>query len=469
MRLRMRLRRLRLRLRRGRTLNDPMAERARASLPKPGLHAYHRRTPAGEARLHLRLEPEGSGLLLINADRALHLNPTAALMTWLILEGASDEQAIAVLQSRYRVSRRTARADLADMRQRLEDLCRPDGPCPIHDLDLELLPPFSQPPSAPYRMDLALTYRCNNDCPHCYNARPRTFPELPTDAWKAVLERLWEVGVPHICFTGGEATLRDDLPELIRHAQHLGQITGLLTNGRRLADRRFVERLVQAGLDHVQITLESHDPEIHDEMVACRGAWQQTVQGIRNALAARLYVMTNTTLLSCNAPTILETVRFLDDLGVRTVGLNALIRAGRGTAVDTGLPESALPSLLAAVRRETDQRGMRLIWYTPTQYCHFDPVLLELGVKACTAARYNMCVEPDGSVIPCQSYYESVGNILQDPWPAIWNHDLSLWLRERRYLPEACGRCAALNECGGGCPLSLAATQPAPQALSLSR
>lgn len=440
-----------------------MASKSAALLPKAGLYAYHHRSSAGEARLHLRLEPDGSGLLLINADRALHLNPTAGLITWLVLEGASNEQAVALLRACYRVSARTARADLAEMRQRLEDLLHPDGPCPIHDLNLELLPPFSRAPSAPYRMDLALTYRCNNDCPHCYNARPRSYPEMPTEAWKAVLDRLWQIGVPHVCFTGGEPTLREDLPDLIRHAQSVGQISGLLTNGRRLADPRYVNRLVEAGLDHVQITLESHDPEIHERMVACRGAWQQTVEGIRNALAARLYVMTNTTLLASNAPTIADTVRFLADLGVPTVGVNALIRAGRGALLDSGLPESALQPLLNTVRNETEQRGMRLVWYTPTQYCHFDPVQLELGVKACTAARYNMCVEPDGSVIPCQSYYQTVGHILRDPWSAIWNHDLSLWLRERRYVPDTCARCAALIECGGGCPLSLATSQPVPR------
>ncbi len=443
-----------------------MARRSPVAPPQPGLHAYQRRTPAGEARLHLRLEPDGSGLLLINADRALHLNATAAMIAWLILEGADDNQAVAALRSQYRVSGHTARADLAAMRQQLDDLSRPDGPCPIHDLGLDLLPPFSQAPSAPYRMDLALTYRCNNDCPHCYNARPRSFPELATDAWKAMLDRLWEVGVPHICFTGGEATLRQDLPDLIEHAQSLGQITGLLTNGRRLADRGYLDRLVKAGLDHVQTTLESHDPAIHDEMVARCGAWQQSVEGIRNALAAGLHLMTNTTLLASNAHTIVDTVRFLADLGVPTVGINALIHAGRGATVGTGLTESALEPLLISIREETERQGMRLVWYTPTQYCHFDPVQLELGVKACTAARYNMCVEPDGNVIPCQSYHETVGNLLRDPWPAIWNHDLSLWLRERRYLPEACAQCPALTECGGGCPLSLSVTRPQPQALT---
>jgi radical SAM protein with 4Fe4S-binding SPASM domain len=86
---------------------------------------------------------------------------------------------------------------------------------------------------------------------------------------------------------------------------------------------------------------------------------------------------------------------------------------------------------------------------------------MELGVKACTAASYNLCVEPDGAVIPCQSYYESLGNLLAEPWETIWNHDLAVWLRERRYAPAHCADCALLRECGGGCPLSLAAPLPA--------
>ncbi len=118
----------------------------------------------------------------------------------------------------------------------IDELVRPDGACPLHDLDLEVIAPFSARPSAPYRMDLALTYRCNNDCAHCYNARPRDFAEMDTTSWKAVIDRAWEAGIPHIVFTGGEPTLRDDLPELVAHAESKGQITGLNTNGRRLSD-----------------------------------------------------------------------------------------------------------------------------------------------------------------------------------------------------------------------------------------
>ena len=100
---------------------------------------------------------------------------------------------------------------------------------------------------------------------------------------------------------------------------------------------------------------------------------------------------------------------------VPTIGLNALIYSGRGATVGTGLAETDLPPLLEIARRSTDQHKQRLIWYTPTQYCHFDPVQMELGVKGCSAALYNMCIEPDGAVLPCQSYYQSLGNILHTP------------------------------------------------------
>ena len=342
---------------------------------------------------------------------------------------------------------------MATIRSQLDELVRPDGACPIHDLDLETVAPFSARPSAPYRMDLALTYRCNNDCAHCYNARSRQHPELSTDEWKAILDRLWELGIPHIVFTGGEPTLRQDLPDLVAHAQRNGQITGLNTNGRRLHEAAYLHSLVDAGLDHVQITLESHDPAIHDHMVRRQGAWQQTLAGLKNTLDSPLYVMTNTTMLQENSPYLTETLLFLASLGVPTVGLNALIYSGHGLTVGTGLDEAELAPLLDLAHQITDDNRQRLIWYTPTQYCNFDPMQLELGVKGCTAALYNMCVEPDGAVIPCQSYYQGLGNLLHDSWDSIWNHPLSTSLRERRYVAEKCHACALLSECGGGCPL----------------
>jgi radical SAM protein with 4Fe4S-binding SPASM domain len=421
----------------------------------PGLWPYVIADEGGHARVHLRIEGDGKGLLLINANRAVHLNPTATYMAWLYLEGLEQEQALRALSRRYRVEKTLLIDDYRSTIDRIQSLVLSNGACPIHDLDLQIDAPLSNQPSAPYRMDLALTYRCNANCSHCYNARPRNYPELDTQSWKQIINLLWGIGIPHICFTGGEATLRDDLAELIAHAEGQGQITGLLSNGRRLSDYDYAKSLKMAGLDHVQITIESSHSDIHDNMVRAKGAWKDTVAGIRNALDLGLFVMTNTTLLQANAGHITETIDFLADLGVPTIGCNALIYSGKGKEVGTGIPEEDLAPLLELVKSATDRNEQRLIWYTPTQYCHFDPVQMSLGVKTCTAAQYNMCVEPDGNVIPCQSFYEPMGNMLHDSWNSIWNHELALWLRERRYVPESCHVCAIFEECGGGCPLTL--------------
>ena len=291
-------------------------------------------------------------------------------------------------------------------------MIRPDGVCPVHDLMLDNQMPFSARPSAPYRMDLAVTYRCNNDCLHCYNDRPRDFAEMDTACWKRILDKVWDLAIPHVVFTGGEPTLRSDLPELIAYAENLGLITGLNTNGRRISDPVYLQTLVDAGLDHVQITLEFHDPDIHDAIVNAKGAHRQTVLGIQNALKSPLYVMTNTTMLQANSVELKATLNFLAELGVPTIGLNSLIYSGKGSNVGSGLRESELPELLEIAKEHTSSQGQKLIWYTPTEYCRFDPVSHDVGVKGCTAALYNMCIEPDGAVIPCQSYYQPLGNLL---------------------------------------------------------
>jgi radical SAM protein with 4Fe4S-binding SPASM domain len=428
--------------------------RPRLPSPNPGLHTFTRNGKTERTHIHLRIDPDRQGTLLVNAARILHLNSTATQMAFWALSGVSCEDAANAMAREYHVSFLEAKKDFDALSAQVEAIISPDGPCPVCGLELAVDAPFLHRPSAPYRMDLALTYRCQNNCAHCYNARPRSFPEQPTEFWIRALDRIREIGIPHVVFTGGEPTLRDDLPALIAHARAQGLVTGLNTNGRRLTDRTWVDALVDAGLDHVQITVESHEPGTHDLLTGAKGAWLQTVQGIRHALDTNIFVMTNTTLLRANTAALDDTLRFLAQLKVPTVGLNALIYSGRGATVGSGLEEESLPVLLALARTRTAEVGQRLIWYTPTEYCRLDPVQMELGVKGCTAALYNMCVEPDGGVIPCQSYYQPLGNLLADSWDTLWNHDLSVSLRERRMAPARCQACALLSECGGGCPLA---------------
>ncbi len=185
------------------------------SKEKPlGSGIYHQRTTDKDGnnyRLHLRVEEGGGGILSINAARILHLNPTATELAKHIIEGKSREEAVRAIRKRYRVGAKQAAADYDKLMNVIESLTKTDDVCPISYLDVSRIEPFSTPVSAPYRMDLALTYRCDNGCGHCYVSRDRKVAEMDTASWKKVIDRLWEIGIYHVSFTGGEATLRDDL------------------------------------------------------------------------------------------------------------------------------------------------------------------------------------------------------------------------------------------------------------------
>ena len=117
--------------------------------------------------------------------------------------------------------------------------------------------------------------------------------------------------------------------------------------------------------------------------------------------------------------------------------------------------EEAKKELLPKVREKAGHLGLKFLWYTPTQYCRLDPIKLGLGVKSCTAALMNMCVGPNGDVYPCQSYFEKLGNILEDNWRKIWNNTTAKRIRKREYVDPKCNDCPQLQICGGGCPLEL--------------
>ena len=410
-------------------------------------------------RLHLRLEKDGSGILIINASRVLFLNKTAAEYVSSFMKGESEDETVRKMVKRYKIDAETVRKDYREVLYVINTFVNTPDICPVSYLGVEKLEPFQKELSAPYRMDLAITYRCNNRCIHCYTGGPKETRELTTKEWFKVMDKIFRLGIPHVVFTGGEPTLRDDLPELIAYAEKIGLICGLVTNGRRLKGEDYFQRLVDAGLDHIQITLESHNPQVHDKITGVAGSWEETVKGLKNAIKSPIYTLTNTTLNKYNVDGILETIDFIHNLGLKQFACNSLIYSGKATEPEMvkefAIEESDLEPILVKIRDHSRKLGMEFIWYTPTEYCVLNPLKLELGIKTCSACRISMCVEPDGTVIPCQSYFSPLGNMLRDSWEKIWWNPLCLEIRSRKYVPEKCRECPTLNVCGGGCPLKI--------------
>lgn len=412
-----------------------------------------------DAKLHLREEKDGTGLLVINASRILYLDRTGTDFVRHYLRysrqkplvGSVRDNVVLRMRLKYKVNKKTAEQDYDRLMNAIWGVASGQT-CPFSTLDIKVKEPQYGDLKAPLRIDLALTYRCNNNCGHCYAGGPRQTKELSTAEWKQIISKAHKFEVPNIVFTGGESLMRTDLEELIAHAEKLGIVTGLITNGRLLTRER-VASLKSAGLDYTQITLESPDKAIHNAM--CKAdCFDETVAGIKNSVS-ELFTTTNTTVTQANKATIPDLVPFLNSLGVKRFGLNAVIRAGRGVEAD-GLTYDELKELLPKVIDQANKFGMEFIWYTPTKYHKLNPVEMGLGVKSCSAARLTLAVEPDGSVIPCQSYFKPLGNAVADKFEDIWEKDLAKCLRGHKYAPEKCLKCIQYPLCGGGCPLELA-------------
>ncbi len=425
------------------------------TLIAPGVHKLDGAGEFKGHRFHLRVDDKGEGVLVIDASKMIYLNGTAMEFAKYTLEGRSPDDVFREFKKRYRkVNEDKIKNDFKTIRNKLLGLLT--GKHEI-DLGLEFVPYDSRDLelSAPYRMDIALTYKCQNECIHCYN-EDRKLEELKTEQWNTAIDKMWEIGIPHIVFTGGEPTLRKDLSELIAKSEKNGQITGLITNGRQLSRPGYLKELVKVGLDHVQITVESHEPETHDKIVKDEGAWKETIEGLKIAIKEDVYVSTNTTIMQDNYSEILDTIKFLHEMGVKNVSCNSLIRAGSGKDA-RGVTFEELATLLKEVRQFAETSGMNFIWYTPTPYCELNPVNMDLGIRNCTACTINLACEPNGDVLPWQSYYKPLGNILKDPWKKIWRNPLCSDIRMRKHLPEKCDDCELLGLCGGGCPLSIEA------------
>ncbi len=417
---------------------------------KKGVHHFRGTGPLEGKRVHLRVDSPEKGILIMDASRMLVLNGTGVHFAYHLLRGETDDHVIKETLKLYKVKREEVEKDLKEFKVTMYSLLSTKDI--ITEMDEELGSLY-EGQMAPFRMDLALTYKCDNDCSHCYNDKQRAKRELTTAEWKRVLTKLWTLGIPHIVFTGGEPTLREDLPELIAYAEELGQITGLNTNGRKLKDRPYLDKLLKAGLDHVQITVGSHVGPTHDAITERVGSHAETVKGLKNALESGIYTVTNTTIMERNKNEVLGTIEFLWKMGVKHIAVNSLIRSGKGK--DTkGLEISELKEILAKGCGDGILNSYEFRWYTPTPYCVMNPMEMGLGMKQCTACRMNMAVEPDGTVIPCQSYYDGLGNILKDPWKRIWEHKICKDIRDRDFAPDKCRKCSLFTQCGGACPIS---------------
>lgn len=328
---------------------------------------------------------------------------------------------------------KTSESQMADdLKNLIEDFCRLAYGKPLaSSYDIISIGEYAKYMRGPHRMDLMVSamtdnngkWHCNNKCLHCYAAGQKLSEqsELSTEEWKKVIDKMYDAWVTQITFTGGEPTLREDLPELVKHARYF--ITRVNTNG-ILLTKELCEKLVDAELDSVQVTLYSADEKVHNKLVGSR-TWYQTVQGIKNAVEAGISVSVNTPICAINRD-YAKTIAFLHNLGVRNVSCSSLITTGnalKSNSAITRLTEYDLITILQQAVDYCDYLEMEISFTSPGWISNENLQMMHLKVPTCGACLSNMAVTPNGKVVPCQSWLGGLelGDILADDWKKIWN------------------------------------------------
>ena len=321
----------------------------------------------------------------------------------------------------------------------------------VHYMSIGDYAPFMQ---APHRMDLMVSamtkkgqWHCNQKCVHCYAAGQALSDEeeLTTDEWKKILDICRSVGIPQVTFTGGEPTMREDLFELISHARWF--ISRLNTNGIRLTPE-YCRKLHEAELDSVQITFYSADPQVHDRLVGAP-RFNETLAGIRNALAGGLSVSINTPLCTLNRDYV-KTLELLHELGVIYVTCSGLITTGSAAepaSESLQLKSKELEEILREAVGYCHENGMEIAFTSPGWLP--EQIFEELNIPSpsCGACLSNMAVTPGGNVVPCQSWLSDapLGNMLTDDWKEIW--DSEPCKARRDFSAQLTGECPLRRYC----------------------
>lgn len=405
-------------------------------------------------RDYVFIRPEDR-LLILRPNKIHHLNRTATAMLAALYAQAEPDAGAVVRETaaRYSVPEEQVAADLERLLRSLSLLLQDrEGAAPA----VRRTPFGSHARELPVLSEIALTYRCQNRCTFCYASAPergRQVPEMTTAEVRRILDAIVDdARVPTVSFTGGEPTLRPDLPELIAYAKGRRLRTNLITNGRRCAANGYVERLAEAGLDSAQVSLEAADPEVHDAIVGRPGAWAATVRGLRRLKAAGIHVHTNTTINRLNRDHLLSLVDWLGEMGQPYLSMNMVIRTGDAVgSMEIGYQD--IGELVLSLKARANEAGMKFVWYSPVPLCLFNPVAHGLGSQSCSAADGLLSIAPDGSVLPCSSFEQGVGNMLREPFGVIWNRRAARYWRNKEFLPPGCRDCDLADLCCGACPL----------------
>ena len=304
------------------------------------------------------------------------------------------------------------------------------------------------PAPKPFTLIAELTYQCPLHCPYCSNPLDIGHPkygrerELSTEEWARAFGQARELGVIQLALTGGEPMLRRDLAELCEAAREAGLYSSLITAGTRFTRERARE-LKAAGLDHVQVSIQSPNPEEND-VIAGNRSFAKKLAAARAARELGFPLTINCVLHRRNLDRIEELLELTLELDAQRLELANTQYYGWAVVNQ----EALLPTWEQlrrgeeAVKRFRERVGPKVdvLWVLPDLY--------EDLPKPCMGGwgRTAMVIAPNGDVLPCQAAATIPGlefaNVRDQPLDWIWaESDAFARFRGTGWMQEPCRSC----------------------------
>jgi MoaA/NifB/PqqE/SkfB family radical SAM enzyme len=291
--------------------------------------------------------------------------------------------------------------------------------------------------------------RCNYKCQYCEYWRMKEYAEeMTVDDWRRALDGLRDfLGRFHVEFSGGEPFIKRGFLDIVEHCASRGIDWGVTTNGSTLQADRVVRRVVSAGPLNINVSIDSHEPEVHDLARGVPGSHRRLVAGIEALMKERARAGTAFPIIlkavvhSLNFRKLDETVRWAKALGVTAVNFQPLDVWTPETKESLWIGPELQPELEDMVRCLLAQkRAGEPILNSETvleNWCaHFRGEKAPPEAMPCRVGMRNFFIRPEGSVQLCWSF-PSIGNVRHASPEAIWRGEEA---RRRRAETVACDK-----------------------------
>ncbi len=312
--------------------------------------------------------------------------------------------------------------------------------------------------SNPLALIAEVTHRCPLHCVYCSNPLElaNTKTELSTEEWTSVFQQCGKLGMLHAHFTGGEPLARGDLKELIAAARAAGLYTNLITSGLGLNEQR-LQSLVDAGLDHIQISFQDSREEAANWIAGAKAHAHkiELSRAIRRLVGEKNVAFTvNLVVHRQNLDHLEEMIAFIEQLSPERVEIAHAQYYGWALANRAALmPTHAQLEKAVAIVAEAEKRlagRIRIDSVVPDYYAKYP--------KACMGGwgRRLILINPAGKVLPCHAAEVLPGltfeNVRDKPLEWIWQESSSFQqFRGEEWMPEPCRSCDRRVEDFGGC------------------